>query len=185
MNKTLKTIFITLVCVAILFWLWIVMIWHKGKVSKIWLEREFWERLNPNYREELIQNRSNMGGIMEINEINENWEKVTRLSTIFDSRRDILFYPDEKLQDVDYNSLSWEWMMFGIPKTEQYEVGISICYDGIFDCKTTYYKTPTCLKLVYIPRYLNRKRDENIMSWCEIIDISKIGRTNLYYSVKY
>lgn len=185
MNKNLKIVLITLVCVAILSWLWIVIYFYKGEVSKIWLAREFWERFNPNYIQGLIQYRSNISGVSEITWSNEKGEVVIKRITGFDDKWDILFYPDEKLQNIDQSQLSWEWMMFGIPKTEQYEVGVSVCYNGIFNCKTTYYKTPTCLKLVYMPRYLNRKRDENIMSWCEVVDISKRGRSDLYFSVKY
>ena len=184
MNKSIKIVLITLMVAFITLLLWLVISLHNAKISEIWIEREFNERLNPNYNELTVQTRSHETAISEMSSKNESWNIETYFTNYFDLKRDVIFYPDKDLQDINFNNLSGNWMLYGIPQTADYEVGISVCNNWIFWCETTYYKNPVCLKLIYIPRYLDRKR-EQVMTWCEVVDISKNWRTNLYFSVKF
>lgn len=115
---------------------------------------------------------------------NNQWEIETITGTAFDMRYDILFYQDANVDNIDYSNLTWWWQLFTIPDSDNIEIGVSVCKLWLFNCDTTYYKNTSCLKLIYIPRFYNRTRDD-ILSWCVIVDISSVDRDSLFFSVKY
>jgi len=115
---------------------------------------------------------------------NNQWEIEITTGTAFDMRYDILFRQDANADNIDYRNLTWWWQLFNIPSSQNITVAISVCKLWLFNCDTTYYKNISCLKLIYIPRFYDRKRD-NTFSWCAIVDISTIDRDSLFFSIKY
>ncbi len=114
----------------------------------------------------------------------ESYASGKVLGTYFDRKWDYLFFNDPQKNYVDYNTLSGGRVLFNVPQTNKYQIGISVCIEWIFWCKTTYYNQPKCLELIYVPSFYERER-ETLVEWCEIINISDGYRDTLYFSVKY
>ena len=99
-------------------------------ISPIFIEREWRERFDKNYFvTNMIFTIPNDTSINSFNLSQESYASGKVLGTYFDRKWDYLFFNDPQKNYVDYNTLSGGRVLFNVPQTNKYQIGISVCIE--------------------------------------------------------